>query len=288
MPARARGFGGAGPEPNLPCLNGRSSSFLSAPKVPGTESVWIRTYGCAHNTSDSEYMAGQLQAYGYRLVRWQRTLPLPPRQSGKSKSFPLLAMRSSPPPLYRPPTSARPLGHASQVDDAASADLWLVNTCTVKNPSQSAMDSDIRRARDTGKKIVVAGCVPQGDKNASALQGLSVVGERKLTPRKSCLVVLLSPRPVCPGPIAPPLPATGTSQIDRIVEAVEETLKGNAVHMLQKKALPRLDLPKVRRNPHIEIIPLSTGASAGRLVPACAQPQTDAAEMLGSARKTRG
>lgn len=34
------------------------------------------------------------------------------------------------------------------------------------------------------------------------------------------------------------------SQIDRVVEAVEETLRGNTVHMLAKKKLPRLDLPK--------------------------------------------
>jgi hypothetical protein len=37
----------------------------------------------------------------------------------------------------------------------------------------------------------------------------------------------------------------GVSQIDRIVEVVEETLKGNTIHMLAKKSLPRLDLPKV-------------------------------------------
>lgn len=37
----------------------------------------------------------------------------------------------------------------------------------------------------------------------------------------------------------------GVSQIDRVVEAVEETLKGNVVQMLAKKKLPKLDLPKV-------------------------------------------
>lgn len=35
------------------------------------------------------------------------------------------------------------------------------------------------------------------------------------------------------------------NQIDRVVEAVEETLKGNSVQLLAKKDLPRLDLPKV-------------------------------------------
>lgn len=42
------------------------------------------------------------------------------------------------------------------------------------------------------------------------------------------------------------LPYAGVTQIDRVVEAVEETLRGNTVSMLAKKALPRLDLPKVR------------------------------------------
>lgn len=35
-------------------------------------------------------------------------------------------------------------------------------------------------------------------------------------------------------------------QIDRVVEAVEETLKGHIVQLLSKKKLPRLDLPKAR------------------------------------------
>ena len=38
------------------------------PGVPGTESVWVKTFGCSHNYSDGEYMAGQLQAYGYRCA----------------------------------------------------------------------------------------------------------------------------------------------------------------------------------------------------------------------------
>jgi threonylcarbamoyladenosine tRNA methylthiotransferase CDKAL1 len=51
----------------------------------------------------------------------------------------------------------------------------------------------------------------------------------------------------------------GIQQIDRVVEVVEETLKGNIVRLLAKKELPALDLPKVRRNPLVEIVPLSTG-----------------------------
>ena len=102
----------------------------------------------------------------------------------------------------------------------------MLNSCTVKDPSQAAFVNLVNKGIDQDKKIVVAGCVPQGDKNVKELQDISVVG---------------------------------VSQIDRIVEVVEETLKGNVVQLTRKKALPQLDLPKIRRNPLIEIIPLSTG-----------------------------
>lgn len=58
----------------------------------------------------------------------------------------------------------------------------------------------------------------------------------------------------------------GVQQIDRVVEVVEETLKGNTVRFLgQKKESGKkiggasLSLPKVRRNPLIEIIAINTG-----------------------------
>ena len=139
----------------------------------------MKTFGCSHNHSDSEFMAGQLQAYGYRLE-----------------------------------------------PDPALADAWVVNTCTVKNPSQSAMNTVIRDGRALNKALVIAGCVPQGDKTARELDGLTLLG---------------------------------VTQIDRVVEAVERTLDGEAVQMLEKKPLPSLDLPKVRKNSLVEILPLSTG-----------------------------
>ena len=73
---------------------------------------------------------------------------------------------------------------------------------------------------------MVAGCVSQADRKLQGLEDISVVG---------------------------------IQNIDRVVEAVEQTLRGNIVKMLNKRGLPRLDLPKVRKNKLIEIIPLSTG-----------------------------
>lgn len=64
-------------------------SIIKIEQFQGTQTVYVKTWGCAHNSSDSEYMAGQLSAYGYKLT-----------------------------------------------DDKWDADLWLLNSCTVKNPAE--------------------------------------------------------------------------------------------------------------------------------------------------------
>lgn len=155
--------------------------------IPGTQMIYIKTWGCTHNNSDSEYMAGQLAAYGYKIT----------------------------------------------TTDSLNADLWLLNSCTVKNPAEDGFRNDIRRARQMGKYVVVAGCVPQGQPRGDYIIGLSVVG---------------------------------VQQIDRVVEVVEETLKGHTVRLLGKKKLEGrkiggapLNLPKIRKNPLIEIIAINTG-----------------------------
>lgn len=150
-----------------------------APKIPGTQTIYIKTFGCSHNQSDSEYMAGQLSAFGYALS-----------------------------------------------DNPDEADLWMINTCTVKSPSQSAMDTIISKGRSAKKPLVVAGCVPQGSRNLKELEGVSIVG---------------------------------VQQIDRVVEVVEETLKGHEVRLLTRKTLPAIDLPKVRKNKFVEILPINVG-----------------------------
>lgn len=38
----------------------------SGADLPEKYGIWVKTFGCAHNMSDSEYMIGQLQDYGYR------------------------------------------------------------------------------------------------------------------------------------------------------------------------------------------------------------------------------
>ncbi|CAN8235404.1 unnamed protein product [Cochlearia groenlandica] len=157
----------------------RDSLAPPSMKIPGTQIIYIKTFGCSHNQSDSEYMAGQLTAFGYGLT-----------------------------------------------EAPEEADLWLINTCTVKNPSQSAMSTLITRGKSAKKPLVIAGCVPQGSRDLKELEGVSVVG---------------------------------VQQIDRVVEIVEETLKGHEVRLLNRKTLPALDLPKVRKNNFIEILPINVG-----------------------------
>ncbi|XP_037061746.1 LOW QUALITY PROTEIN: threonylcarbamoyladenosine tRNA methylthiotransferase [Peromyscus leucopus] len=154
--------------------------------IPGIQKIWIRTWGCSHNNSDGEYMAGQLAAYGYKIT-----------------------------------------------ENASDADLWLLNSCTVKNPAEDHFRNSIKKAQEENKKIVLAGCVPQAQPRQDYLKGLSIIG---------------------------------VQQIDRVVEVVEETIKGHSVRLLgQKKdngkrlGGARLDLPKIRKNPLIEIISINTG-----------------------------
>ncbi|KAI9084694.1 hypothetical protein K1719_033338 [Acacia pycnantha] len=163
----------------LSLIHDSSSASSFSPKIPGTQTIFIKTFGCSHNQSDSEYMAGQLLAFGYTLT-----------------------------------------------ENPEEADLWLINTCTVKSPSQSAMDTIIAKGKSSNKPLVVAGCVPQGSRGLKELEGISIVG---------------------------------VQQIDRVVEVVEETLKGHEVRLLTRKTLPALDLPKVRKNKFVEILPINVG-----------------------------
>ena len=147
--------------------------------IPGSQKIYVKTFGCSHNISDSEFMMGQLVDYGYQLVQ-----------------------------------------------DPLIADLILINSCTVKNPSQDALMRMVFESKDIKKPVVVCGCVTQGEKDIQGLENVSMIG---------------------------------VTQIDRVVEVVEETLKGHTVQLLEKKGLPSLDLPKIRKNKLIEILAVNVG-----------------------------
>ena len=56
------------------------------------------------------------------------------------------------------------------------SDLVLINSCTVKNPSQDSFIQMIGNSHTASKPVVVAGCVPQGDANLKDISNLSIVG----------------------------------------------------------------------------------------------------------------
>jgi len=112
------------------------------------------------------------------------------------------------------------------VSNPGDADLVLFNTCTVKDNPEKRFFSELERVRELKKKVVVAGCVPQADPYNEFLRNISLVGVRNL---------------------------------NNIVKAVEETRKSRVVRFLDFVNKPRLNLPKIRMNPVVEIIPLCAG-----------------------------
>ena len=116
--------------------------------------IYIKTFGCSHNASDSEYMAGILASEGYSIV-----------------------------------------------NSLEQSDLTIINSCTVKSPSQASFLNTVIKSQNFNKKLIVGGCVPQAERNLKGLENISIVG---------------------------------VSQIDKINLIVKETLKGNVIRFLRK------------------------------------------------------
>jgi len=118
-------------------------------------------------------------------------------------------------------------GH-SIVDSVDDAELVVVNSCSVKHLAEKKFFRSVADVVGAGKKVVCAGCVPQAEQShlADSLVSYSVIG---------------------------------TKQLNKIVHVVEETLSGNVVHLLKQDANERLNVPKVRRNPVVGIVPISEG-----------------------------
>lgn len=114
------------------------------------------------------------------------------------------------------------------VDSVEECDACVVNSCTVKHPSEVRGINLVEKAQEAGKRVVLAGCVPSSDKKlAESMEDVSMLD---------------------------------VTQLDRIVEVVEESIKGHTVKLLQKrKGLPSLALPKVRRDKLSEIITINAG-----------------------------
>lgn len=66
-------------------------------------------------------------------------------------------------------------------DKQEEADLWLLNSCTVKNPSEDNFRNTVKKAKDSNKHLVLAGCVTQGQPGHETLRGLTIIGVSAVT-----------------------------------------------------------------------------------------------------------
>jgi len=115
------------------------------------------------------------------------------------------------------------------VDSDKKADLIIIVTCYVKTPTEQKILFRIKELSQ--KKLIIAGCMPEGIYN-------------KLID------------------IAPRATLLSTHHIKEVVQAVEKTLEGKRVEYRGESNEIKLCLPKIRRNPVIDIVPISSGCNS--------------------------
>lgn len=115
------------------------------------------------------------------------------------------------------------------VDNASIADVVVCNTCAVKGPTEDRMITLLKRLA-SDKKLVVAGCLP-------------LINFERLCREVSFDGVLG--------------PAAG----ERVVDVVKQVLDGEKIVDLDgaADAKPSMNLPRLRLNPVVGIIPISYG-----------------------------
>ena len=108
------------------------------------------------------------------------------------------------------------------------SDINIINTCIVKTPTENRMRYRIKKLYSTGKPLVVAGCMPKTQKNII----------EKIAPRASLI---------------------GSDSISLIYDVVKRTLSNEKVIITKDLRKPKLCLPRLRKNPMIDICEISTG-----------------------------
>jgi len=112
------------------------------------------------------------------------------------------------------------------VHDPELADIIIINTCIVKGTTERRVISKIKKIEKSEKKLVVAGCMPEA--MYKQLREITKV------------------------------PAVGPYQIKKIVSIVKAAIEGKQIEALGGRCNKTL-LPKIRRNPVIDIIQIQHG-----------------------------
>lgn len=117
------------------------------------------------------------------------------------------------------------------VENVEKSDLNIINTCTVKTPTEQRMVYKIRKLTETKKPLIIAGCMP--------LTSKKIIEE--IDPQASMI---------------------GPHSIDKIVFVSIATLQGRKAVSIEDTRKPKVCLPRARKNPVIWIIPISTGCTS--------------------------
>ena len=110
------------------------------------------------------------------------------------------------------------------VESADESEVIVLNTCTVKKPTENKVLKYLSDIRGLKKYVVVSGCMAQA--MSEKLEGYSLLGPHNLS---------------------------------QIIQVIEETMHGSKMVVLTEHMEPRYNIPKVRKNPIIEILPICSG-----------------------------
>ncbi|MEM4710522.1 MAG: tRNA (N(6)-L-threonylcarbamoyladenosine(37)-C(2))-methylthiotransferase [Candidatus Woesearchaeota archaeon] len=159
------------------------------------KTVYIKTYGCSLNQTDTENMAGLLSEAGFKVIT---------EYSSINKID----------------------NNIKELEN--NIDVVIINTCSVKNLAEAKFLKEFKKWKNKNKKIVVSGCIPQAEPSIlnTLLKDVSVIGTRQIT---------------------------------HVVDIVNDALKNKVIHNISNDYNERLNLPKIRKNGIIEILPISEG-----------------------------
>ncbi len=116
------------------------------------------------------------------------------------------------------------------VSKPEEADILIISVCTVKGEEKAIRETRKLNERFPDKKLIVAGCITK-----------TVMREaRKIKENISFI---------------------STHNITMIVDVVEEVINGNIISLVAYDRAKKINLPKIRKNPIIGIIPILSGCA---------------------------
>ena len=116
------------------------------------------------------------------------------------------------------------------VDDPEKADVIIINSCAVKAVTEQKILYRIKEFSDNGRKLVITGCLVDAAYNRIRF-------------------------------VAPDASFVSSRGMSEIVKVVDKVMSGGQVTLLDIEEKPLFNLPKVRINPVVNIVPIATGCT---------------------------